>query len=112
MSDLASVMQIVDELTDAFERVATEFPSAEIIPLHEAKAESASLSECVPLLAIALEFVDRGPAALTVEAVESYRENAKRLLQHLRPAIEREARMTIADWASTFRDRAELRAAA
>lgn len=112
MSDLAGVMQIVDDLTDAFERVAHEFPTAEVIPLHGTKAAAPSLSECVPLLAIALELVDRGPAALTVEAVETYRENAKRLLQHLRPAIEREARMTIEDWASAFRNRAEMRAAA
>lgn len=111
MSDLAGVKKIVDDLTDAFELVADEFPTADVVPLHNTKS-SPSLSECVPLVAIALELVDRGPAALTVEAVENYRNNAKRLLQQLRPAIEREARMTIEDWASSFSGRSELRVAA
>lgn len=115
MSTLNRVTQIVDELTDAFELVAEDLPTAEVIPLHGHRQGTPSLSECIPLLAIALEFVDRGPAALTVEAVESYRANAKRLLQHLRPAIEQEARMTIEDWVTTFAGAGrtpELRAAA
>ena len=52
---------------------------------------SATLAECVPLLAIALEYVSRGPASLTVDAVENYRLGAVKILEHLRPVIEREA---------------------
>ena len=52
----------------------------------------------MPLLAIALEFIGRGPAALTVEAVENYRVSAVKILEHLRPVIERKAEATLAAW--------------
>jgi hypothetical protein len=38
------------------------------------------------------------PAELTIEAVESYREAAIRLLENMRPVIERQAKATLAAW--------------
>jgi hypothetical protein len=114
-----STSQILAQLTDAFEAVAEELPEAtNVMPLHDHKAGKASpvtLGECVPLLAIAIEFLNRGPAGLTIDAVETYRTHAMRLLEHIRPAIEREARMTLADWAKQHFEQqqpAQLRVAA
>jgi len=81
--------QLIEHLTDAFEQGNEELPGT----------ASATLSECVPLLAIALEYVSRGPASLTVDAVEKYRLGAVKLLEHLRPVIEREADLTLGEWA-------------
>lgn len=81
--------QLIEHLTDAFEQGNEELPGT----------ASATLSECVPLLAIALEYVSRGPSSLTVDAVEKYRLGAVKLLEHLRPVIEREADLTIGEWA-------------
>lgn len=92
--------QLVDQLTDAFEM-------ADI-----SGTKSTTLAECVPLLAIALEFIGRGPAALTVEAVEKYRTNALRIIESVRPVVEREADMTFADWVHGANEPIELRAAA
>ncbi len=70
--------------------------------LHDRRAKPAprTLAECVPLLSVALQFVDCGPASLTVEGVEVYRANAIRLLEHVRPVIERQAGQTLAEWAA------------
>jgi hypothetical protein len=76
-----------------------------------ARSKTASLSECVPLLDVALEFIDRGPAELSIEAIEAYRESAIRLLENMRPVIERQAKATLAAWHSQVGD-VELRAAA
>jgi hypothetical protein len=62
------------------------------------RMKTTTLAECVPLLDIALEFIDRGPAELTIEAVESYREKAIRILENMRPVIERQAKTTLSDW--------------
>ena len=80
--------QLIEHLTDAFEQGCDQLP-----------ANGATLAECVPLLAIALEYVSRGPASLTVDAVENYRLGAVKILEHLRPVIEREADMTFGEWA-------------
>jgi hypothetical protein len=80
--------QLIEHLTDAFEQGGDQLPT-----------NAASLAECVPLLAIALEYVSRGPASLTVDAVEKYRLGAVKILEHLRPVIEREADMTFGEWA-------------
>jgi hypothetical protein len=74
-----------------------------------ARTKTTSLTECVPLLDIALEFIDRGPAELTIEAVESYRENAIRILENMRPVIERQAQATLTAWMNQVGD---VRAAA
>ena len=78
------------------------------------RTKTTTLAECVPLLAIALELIDRGPAELTIEAVESYRENAIRILENVRPVIERQAKSMLSDWMHQVgaNDHLELRAAA
>lgn len=75
------------------------------------RSKTTSLAECVPLLDIALEMIDRGPEELTIEAVETYRENAIRLLENMRPVIERQAKNMLATWMNQMGD-VELRAAA
>jgi hypothetical protein len=76
-----------------------------------ARSKTTTLAECVPLLDVALEFIDRGPAELTIEAIETYRESAIRLLESMRPVIERQAKATLAAWKHQVGD-VELRAAA
>lgn len=63
---------------------------------HEPGGPNAmTLRECVPWLEIALDFIDRGPAGLTIEAVERYRTNLLEILEHIRVAVEREAKSTL-----------------
>jgi hypothetical protein len=93
--------QLIEHLTDAFEQGNEQIATT-----------SATLAECVPLLAIALEYVGRGPAALTVDAVEKYRLGAVKLLEHLRPVIEREADLTFGEWAIGGTEPVQLRLAA
>ena len=92
--------QLIEHLTDAFEQGSDQLPA------------SSTLAECVPLLAIALEYVSRGPASLSVDAVEKYRLGAVKLLEHLRPVIEREADMTFGEWALGGTEPVQLRLAA
>ena len=73
---------------DAFDVAATRL----------GRGKTTTLAECVPLLAIALELIDRGPAELTIEAVEAYRENAIRILENVRPVVERQAKTMLTDW--------------
>ena len=75
------------------------------------RSKTSSLAECVPLLDVALDFIDRGPTELTIEAIEAYRESAIRLLENMRPVIERQAKATLAAWQRQVGD-VELRAAA
>ena len=75
------------------------------------RSRATTVAECVPLLDVALDFIDRGPAELTIEAIEAYRESAIRLLENMRPVIERQARATLAAWRHQVGD-VELRAAA
>jgi hypothetical protein len=94
--------QLIEHLTDAYEQGSDALPDT----------RSATLAECVPLLAIALEYVNRGPASLTVDAVEKYRLGAAKLLEHLRPVIEREADLTLGEWAIGGAGPVQLRLAA
>lgn len=94
--------QLIEHLTDVFERSENAIPST----------NSATLSECVPLIAMALEFINRGPAALTVEAVEKYRLGAATLLEAVRPVIEREADLTLGEWTVGGAQPVQLRLAA
>ncbi len=94
--------QLIEHLTDAFERSPDKLPTM----------ASATLAECVPLIAMALEFVGRGPAALTVDAIEAYRLGAVKLLEHVRPVIEREADLTFGEWAIGGTEPVRLRLAA
>jgi hypothetical protein len=92
--------QLIEHLTDAFEQGHDQLPA------------SATLAECVPLIAMALEYISRGPAALTVDAVETYRLGAAKILEHVRPVIEREADLTLGEWAIGGTEPVQLRLAA
>src|SRR5262245_17724584 len=98
------VAHVAVELEDAFELPAEDARTrSNVTFLSEHRAAAATprtLAECVPLLTVALEAVSRGPAALTVDGIEQYRASAIRLIEHVRPVIEREAGQTLADWAS------------
>ena len=94
-------MPNVQSITDAYDVAASRL----------ARSKTTTITECVPLLDVALEFIDRGPAELTIEAIESYRERAIRLLENMRPVIERQAKATLAAWQMQVGD-IELRAAA
>jgi hypothetical protein len=94
-------MPNVRSLTDAYDVAAARL----------ARGKTTTLSECVPLLDVALEFIDRGPTELTIEAIESYREAAIRLLENMRPVIERQAKATLAAWQMQVGE-VEFRAAA
>jgi hypothetical protein len=93
-----SSSQLIARLADAYETIADDLPDP-----HGASAELAAattLAECVPLLAIAMELIDRGPSALTIEGVESYRTKVMKLLEHVRPVVASEATLTLANWTS------------
>lgn len=94
--------QLIEHLTDAFEQGNDQLPGT----------ASATLAECVPLIAMALEYINRGPAALTVDAVEKYRLGAAKILEHVRPVIEREADLTLGEWALGGTEPVQLRLAA
>jgi hypothetical protein len=94
--------QLIEHLTDAYEQGSDALPDT----------KSATLAECVPLLAIALEYVNRGPASLSVDAIETYRLGVAKLIEHLRPVIEREADLTLGEWAVGGTRPVELRLAA
>ena len=81
-------MTTLQPVTDVYDIAATRL----------ARSKTSHISECVPLLDLALEFVDRGPTELTIEAVESYRESVIRLLESMRPVIDRQAKATLAAW--------------
>jgi len=92
--------QLIAGLADAYETVADDMAGpldrAGVGPLMAAT----TLADCVPLLAIAMELIDRGPSALTIEGVEGYRTKVMRLLEHIRPVVESEATLTLANWTS------------
>jgi hypothetical protein len=105
MSTSHSVAQVVAqtaaELDDAFE-IAEPVPS-NVYFLHErrpAKPRPKTIAECVPLMAVAAEFVRRGPDDLSIAAVEAYRAKALALLTDVKPVIENRARLTLDDWAA------------
>ena len=95
-------MPNVHPITDAYDVAATRFT----------RSKTTTIAECVPLLDVALDFIDRGPAELTIEAIEAYRESAIRLLENMRPVIERQAKATLAAWQQQVGEVVELRAAA
>ena len=94
-------MPNVQSINDAYDVAASRL----------ARSKTTTIAECVPLLDVALEIIDRGPTELTIEAVESYREAALRLLENMRPVIERQAKATLAAWQMQVGD-VQLRAAA
>ena len=94
-------MPTLQPITDPFELAAARL----------ARSKATTVAECVPLLDVTLDFIDRGPAELTIEAIEAYRESAIRLLENMRPVIERQAKATLAAWRHQVGD-VELRVAA
>ncbi len=94
--------QLIEHLTDAYEQGHDQLPGT----------ASATLAECVPLIAMALEYISRGPASLSVDAVERYRLGAVKILEHVRPVIEREADLTLGEWAIGGTEPVQLRLAA
>ena len=50
------------------------------------------------LMAIALELINRGPTTISIEGVESFRTKVLHLLSQIRPVIEHEAKVSLADW--------------
>jgi hypothetical protein len=105
MSTSYSVAQVIAqtaaELDDAFE-IADPTPSNVYFldARRPAKATPTTLAECVPLMAVAAEFVRRGPNDLSIAAVEAYRAKALELLADVKPVIERRAQLSFDEWAA------------
>jgi hypothetical protein len=88
------ISDTVEELSDAFELMGGQLPD----PANA--GATVTLAECIPLLAIALELIGRGPAAITIECVEDYRASALQLLEYIRTAVENEAKRMLESWTS------------
>jgi hypothetical protein len=101
MSTSQPTAQLVARLADAFEFLmdgkAEPTPFA-AMPEAAGTAGSSSIAECVPLIAIALELISRGPTTISIEGVEDFRTKIMHLLSHIRPVIEQEAKLSLADW--------------
>ncbi|HYS48547.1 MAG TPA: hypothetical protein VEM36_07225 [Xanthobacteraceae bacterium] len=92
--------QLIARLTDAFEFLM-DGKAQPVAVFGEGGADGkASIAECVPLMAIALELINRGPTTISIEGVESHRAKIMHLLEHIRPVIEQEAKVSLADWTS------------
>jgi hypothetical protein len=52
-----------------------------------------TLADCLPWLEIALDYIDHGPSGLTIQAVERHRRSLMEILEHIREAVEREAKL-------------------
>jgi hypothetical protein len=63
-----------------------------VLSQDDSCAKSMTLADCVPWLEIAMDFIDRGPSGITIEAVERYRRNLMEIIEHIRTAVEREAK--------------------
>jgi hypothetical protein len=105
MSTSNSVAQIIAqtaaELDDAFE-LPDPLPSNVYLlrPRPPAKARPTTVAECVPLMAVATEFLRRGPDDLSIGGVEAYRTKALELLTEVKPVIESRAQLSLEDWAA------------
>ena len=104
-----AIANAVTDVPDAFDFVPDDLAEGSNVvlfrPYKAAEPTPATLGECVPLLSMALQFIASGPAALTASDVEQYRTDALRLLEHIRPVIERTAELTLGGWiAKTFAD--------
>jgi len=60
-------------------------------PSEDSGTKGLTLSDCVPWLEIAADLIERGPSGLTIEAMERYRRNLLEIIDHIRPAVAREA---------------------
>jgi hypothetical protein len=69
-------------------------PAAHLVLCQDDRqAKTLTLADCVPWLEIAMDFIDRGPSGITIEAVERYRRNMMEIIEHIRTAVEREAKL-------------------
>jgi len=103
MSTSQSVAQAIAEAAQNLDETFGLPEASNVTYLSERSAAwpaPKTLTECVPLLSVALQIVERGPSTLTVEGVEAYRAEAIRLLEHVHPVLERESGVTLADWAA------------
>jgi hypothetical protein len=94
---MSTTTQLIARLTDAFEFMMDKKPEPNLSLLGD-EDTPANISECVPLMAIALELIARGPTTISIEGVESYRGKIMHLLETIRPVIEQEAKQSLADW--------------
>jgi hypothetical protein len=105
MTTSKSVAQIIAqtaaELDDAFE-LPDPLPSNVYLlrPRQAAKARPTTIAECVPLMAVATEFLRRGPDDVSIGGVEAYRTKALELLTEVKPVIETRAKLSLEDWAA------------
>jgi hypothetical protein len=91
--------ELVARLADAFEFMMDGKAEAGPFALFQDEtAEAPSIAECVPLMAIALELISRGPTTISIEGVENFRTKVMHLLSQIRPVIEHEAKVSLADW--------------
>ena len=105
MTTSNSVAQIIAEtaaeLEDAFE-LPDPLPSNvyRLRPRQASKARPTTIAECVPLMAVATEFLRRGPDDVSIAGVEAYRTKALELLTEVKPVIETRAKLSLEDWAA------------
>jgi hypothetical protein len=105
MTTSNSVAQIIAEtaaeLDDAFE-LPDPLPSNvfRLRPRQPTKARPTTIAECVPLMAVATEFLRRGPDDVSIAGVEAYRTKALELLTEVKPVIETRAKVSLEDWAA------------
>jgi hypothetical protein len=107
MSPSDSVAQVIAqtaaELDDAFE-LPDPLPNNVYLlrPRQPAKPRPTTIAECVPLMAVAAEFVRRGPDDLSIAGVEAYRAKALELLTEVKPVIESRAQISLDEWAAAL----------
>ena len=105
MSTSNSVAQIIAqtaaELDEAFE-LPDPLPKNVYLlrPRQATKARPTTIAECVPLMAVASEFLRRGPDEVSIGGVEAYRAKALELLTEVKPVIENRAGLSLEDWAA------------
>jgi hypothetical protein len=95
------IAQTAAELEDAFE-LPDPLPSNvyRLRPRPPTKAQPTTIAECVPLMAVATEFLRRGPEDVSIAGVEAYRAKALELLTEVKPVIETRAKLSLDDWAA------------
>jgi len=95
------IAQTAAELEDAFE-LPDPLPSNVYLlrPRQPTKARPTTIAECVPLMAVATEFLRRGPDDVSIGSVEAYRAKALELLTEVKPVIETRAKLSLDDWAA------------
>jgi hypothetical protein len=95
------IAQTAAELEDAFE-LPDPLPSNvyRLRPRPPTKAQPTTIAECVPLMAVATEFLRRGPKDVSIAGVEAYRAKALELLTEVKPVIETRAKLSLDDWAA------------